>query len=211
MSDIPISAGRLKSFIERVEKLIEERKAIQSDIRDTLSEAKGVGYNVPIMRKVLALRAMDASDRAEQEVLLDAYMHALETVDRVQARVAAGESVRAVGASEGVSRMTAHRLSQKDDKAGNGTAHDPETGEIDQSCGPCPVPPGSVAPTSDGNGLRTKGKAEPLADSPREHSLAGCDGVLAGSVTTPQCEDRASPGPQDDPGPLPAFLRRVPA
>lgn len=65
------------------------------------------------------------------------------------------------------------------------------------SCGPCPVPPGSVAPTSDGNGLRTKGKAEPLADLPREHSSASRDGALAESVTTSQCEDRASPGPQD--------------
>lgn len=135
MTDAPISSQRLKSFIERVEKLVEERKAIQSDIRDVFAEAKGVGYNVPIMRKVLALRALDAADRDEQMTLLDTYMHALETVDRVQARVAAGESVRAVGAAEGVSRMTALRLSQKSDNARNGTPHDPETGEINDTDG----------------------------------------------------------------------------
>lgn len=128
MTDVPISASRLKGFIERIEKLIEERKAIQGDIRDVFSEAKGVGYNVPIMRKVIALRALDAADRAEQETLLDTYMHALEAVDRVQARVAAGESIRAAGAAEGVSRMTAHRLSQKAKNSRNGTGQ-PETTE----------------------------------------------------------------------------------
>jgi len=76
----PISAERLKSFIERVEKLEEERHAIGSDIRDVYSEAKGVGYDVKTMRKVVSLRKMDAADRAEQEALLDTYRHALGMV-----------------------------------------------------------------------------------------------------------------------------------
>jgi uncharacterized protein (UPF0335 family) len=73
----PISADRLKSFIERIEKLEEERKAIGDDVRDVYSEAKGVGYDVKTMRKIVSIRKMDASDRAEQETLLDTYMHAL--------------------------------------------------------------------------------------------------------------------------------------
>ena len=73
----PISADRLKSFIERVEKLEEERKAISDDVRDVYSEAKGVGYDVKTMRKIVSLRKMDAADRAEQDTLLDTYMHAL--------------------------------------------------------------------------------------------------------------------------------------
>jgi uncharacterized protein (UPF0335 family) len=76
----PISAERLKSFVERIEKLEEERHAIGSDIRDVYSEAKGVGYDVKTMRKVVGLRKMDAADRAEQEALLDTYKHALGIV-----------------------------------------------------------------------------------------------------------------------------------
>ena len=73
----PISADRLKSFVERIEKLDEERKAISDDMRDVYSEAKGVGYDVKTMRKVVSLRRMDAADREEQEALLDTYKHAL--------------------------------------------------------------------------------------------------------------------------------------
>jgi uncharacterized protein (UPF0335 family) len=73
----PISADRLKSFVERIEKLDEERKAISDDMRDVYSEAKGVGYDVKTMRKVVSLRKLDAAERSEQETLLDTYKHAL--------------------------------------------------------------------------------------------------------------------------------------
>jgi uncharacterized protein (UPF0335 family) len=76
----PVSADRLKSFVERIEKLEEERHAIGSDIRDVYSEAKGVGYDVKTMRKVVSLRKIDAADRDEQEALLDTYKHALGMV-----------------------------------------------------------------------------------------------------------------------------------
>ena len=74
---LPISADRLKSFVERIEKLEEERHAIGGDIRDVYSEAKGVGYDVKTMRRIVSLRKMDAADRDEQEALLDTYKHAL--------------------------------------------------------------------------------------------------------------------------------------
>src|SRR4051812_1900884 len=73
----PISADRLKSFIERIEKLEEERKAIGGDVRDVYSEAKGVGYDVKTMRKIVQLRKQDAVERDEAEALLDVYMVAL--------------------------------------------------------------------------------------------------------------------------------------
>ena len=73
----PLNADRLKSFIERIEKLEEERKAIGGDIKDVYSEAKGVGYDVATMRKIVAIRAKDSADVAEAETLLDVYKHAL--------------------------------------------------------------------------------------------------------------------------------------
>ena len=110
-----VNSDRLKSFVERVERLEEERKAIGGDIKDVYSEAKGVGYDVGTMRKVVRLRGMDAADRAEQETLLDVYMHALGMVDRIDARLAAGESQRDVEEAEGVSKSTVQRRGPKTD------------------------------------------------------------------------------------------------
>ena len=76
----PISADRLKSFVERIEKLEEERRAIGGDVKDVYSEAKGVGYDVKTIRKIVSMRRMDAADRAEEETLLDVYKHALGMV-----------------------------------------------------------------------------------------------------------------------------------
>lgn len=73
----PIAADRLKSFLERIERLLEERAGIQSDIKDIFSEAKGVGYDVKTMRRLIQIRAQDSAERAEQAALLDTYMHAL--------------------------------------------------------------------------------------------------------------------------------------
>jgi uncharacterized protein (UPF0335 family) len=73
----PVSADRLKSFVERIEKLEEEKKAIGGDIRDVYSEAKGTGYDVKTMRKIISIRKQDAAERDEQEQLLDVYKHAL--------------------------------------------------------------------------------------------------------------------------------------
>lgn len=73
----PISADRLKSFVERIEKLTEEKDAIAGDIKDVYSELKGVGYDAKTVREIVRLRKMDAADRAEQETLLDVYKHAL--------------------------------------------------------------------------------------------------------------------------------------
>ena len=68
---------KLKSFIERIEKLSEEKININFDIKEVFAEAKSSGYDTTIMRKILALRKMDIDERLEQESLLNIYKNAL--------------------------------------------------------------------------------------------------------------------------------------
>ena len=68
---------RLKAFVERVEKLEEEKKAISDDVRDVYAEAKANGYDTKALRTVVKLRKMDINERKEQEAVLETYMHAL--------------------------------------------------------------------------------------------------------------------------------------
>ena len=68
---------QLKAFVERVERLEEEKKAITDDIRDVYAEAKGNGFDVKALRTVVRLRKQDADERREQETILDTYLHAL--------------------------------------------------------------------------------------------------------------------------------------
>jgi uncharacterized protein (UPF0335 family) len=72
-----IAAQRLRSFIERIERLEEEKAALAADIREVYAEAKGDGFDVKTMRQIVRLRKLDSSDRAEQEALLDLYKAAL--------------------------------------------------------------------------------------------------------------------------------------
>ena len=67
----------LKSFIERVERLEEEKAALTADIREVYAEAKGQGFDTKIMRQVVRLRKLENADRQEQEAILDLYMSAL--------------------------------------------------------------------------------------------------------------------------------------
>ena len=69
--------NKLKSFIERLEKLSEEKNNINFDIKEVFSEAKSMGYDPTVMRKILALRKMDVDERLEQETLLNTYKNAL--------------------------------------------------------------------------------------------------------------------------------------
>lgn len=78
MSDVGGVAGdRLKSFIERIERLEEEKAGLTNDIREVYSEAKAAGFDTKIMRQVVRLRKMDQSDREEQETILEVYKQAL--------------------------------------------------------------------------------------------------------------------------------------
>ena len=75
-SDV-VAADRLRLFIERVERLEEDKKAIMEDIKEVYAEAKGEGYDTKIMRQVIRLRKMENHDRQEMEALLDLYLTAL--------------------------------------------------------------------------------------------------------------------------------------
>jgi uncharacterized protein (UPF0335 family) len=72
-----IAADRLRSFVERIERLEEEKAAISRDVREIFAEAKAVGFDTKIMRQVIKLRKMEHADRREQEELLDLYLQAL--------------------------------------------------------------------------------------------------------------------------------------
>ncbi|MDE2577538.1 MAG: DUF2312 domain-containing protein [Hyphomicrobiales bacterium] len=72
-----IDAGHLKAFIERIERLEEEKRALAEDIKEVYAEAKGTGYDVKIMRKIVSLRRQDRHKRKEEEEILDIYLSAL--------------------------------------------------------------------------------------------------------------------------------------
>ena len=73
-----VSLNRLKSYIERIERLNEEKSSIQEDTKEVYGEAKAEGYDPKIMRKVISLRKLSKVEREETEELLDTYMTALE-------------------------------------------------------------------------------------------------------------------------------------
>jgi uncharacterized protein (UPF0335 family) len=78
MADVGgIAADRLRSLIERIERLEEEKAALAGDIREVYAEAKGSGFDTKIMRQIVRLRKMDKADLQEQETLLDLYKRAL--------------------------------------------------------------------------------------------------------------------------------------
>lgn len=72
-----VSADQLKSIIERIERLEQEKAAITEDIKEVYAEARGNGYDAKILRTVVKLRKMDTDDRQEQEEMLDLYLNAL--------------------------------------------------------------------------------------------------------------------------------------
>jgi uncharacterized protein (UPF0335 family) len=76
-----VTAQQLKSIIERVERLEEERKGLGADIREVYAEAKGNGFDPKILRMIIRLRRMNEADRREQDDLLDTYKSALGMAD----------------------------------------------------------------------------------------------------------------------------------
>jgi len=72
-----VAADQLKSIINRVERLEEEKAGIAADIRDVFAEAKGNGFDVKALRQIIKIRKLDAQEREEQETILDVYMNAL--------------------------------------------------------------------------------------------------------------------------------------
>ena len=72
-----VAAAELRQFIERIERLEEEKQTIQDDIKDVFGEAKGRGYDTKAMKTIIRLRKKDANERLEEESILQTYMAAL--------------------------------------------------------------------------------------------------------------------------------------
>jgi len=72
-----INSGHLRAFIERIERLNEDKKALSEDIREVYAEAKGNGFDPKIIRKIVSIRGQDPDKRVEEETLVDLYMAAL--------------------------------------------------------------------------------------------------------------------------------------
>jgi uncharacterized protein (UPF0335 family) len=92
MADVAGVAGeRLKSFIERIERLEEEKRALAADIKEVYAEAKGTGFDTKIMRQLVKIRKMDKDDLDEQETLLDVYKRAIGMLPSFEADSKAAE------------------------------------------------------------------------------------------------------------------------
>jgi uncharacterized protein (UPF0335 family) len=87
--------GQLRSLIERIERLEEEKKAIAADIKEVYAEAKSNGFDVKVIRKVVSLRKKDQAERAEEEAMLDLYLAALGMI------VSEGSLAEARGGADG--------------------------------------------------------------------------------------------------------------
>jgi len=77
IADTGVAAEELKQFVERIERLEEEKKAIADDVRDVYAEAKGRGFDVKAIREIVRLRAKEPHEREEQEAILELYKSAL--------------------------------------------------------------------------------------------------------------------------------------
>ncbi|MGH6761291.1 MAG: DUF2312 domain-containing protein [Phyllobacterium sp.] len=75
-----VAAGQLRAFIERIERLEEEKQTIADDIKDVYAEAKGNGYDTKAIRTLVRLRKKDQAEREEEETILELYMNALGMV-----------------------------------------------------------------------------------------------------------------------------------
>ena len=77
MSTNAIEAGHLTAFIERIERLEEDKKTVADEIKDVYTEAKGNGYDIKVIRKIVSIRKQDKDKRREEEEILELYLQAL--------------------------------------------------------------------------------------------------------------------------------------
>ncbi|MEH6474161.1 MAG: DUF2312 domain-containing protein [Sneathiella sp.] len=89
-----VAGDHLRSYIERIERLEEEKKALADDVKEIFAEAKGTGFDVKAMRAILKFRKMDKAEYQEQEYMVDLYKHALGMLDEMpsETELEAGET-----------------------------------------------------------------------------------------------------------------------
>ncbi|WDR01199.1 DUF2312 domain-containing protein [Devosia algicola] len=80
MAEESVAQDQLRAFIERIERMEEEKAAISADIKEIYAEAKGNGFDTKVIRQIVRIRKQDANERMEQEALLELYMSALGMV-----------------------------------------------------------------------------------------------------------------------------------
>lgn len=78
IGDNSVNGGQLRAFVERAEKLNEEKKAVGEDLKELFAEARGVGFDAKILRRLVSIRAQDADKRVEEDAILDLYLTALK-------------------------------------------------------------------------------------------------------------------------------------
>jgi len=83
-----VAGDRLRSFVERIERIDEDLKAMNDEKKDVFAEAKGEGFDVKILKEVIRLRKQDQNERDERDSLLDLYLHAIETAPPLKAQAA---------------------------------------------------------------------------------------------------------------------------
>ena len=127
-----MSDNRLKSLIERIERLITERQGIAGDIRDIFTEAKSAGYVPKAMRKVIARRAMNASDLAEEDALIEAYEAAAGSAGVAAKMMANGATIDEASAATGVKRSTAGFLKAPRKIQESQKLDEPKTADVQQ-------------------------------------------------------------------------------
>lgn len=114
-----VAVTNLASYIERIERLDEERRALGADRAAVFAEAKGSGFDPKAMRKIIQERRMDSAARAEQEAILDTYRHSL---GMAASAVSNGDmSLRAAAKVYGVSKSAVHRAVPAEEKPASGT------------------------------------------------------------------------------------------
>ena len=100
MATESVAQDQLRAFVERIERMEEEKAAIAADIKEIYAEAKGNGFDTKALRKIVSLRKKSQTDRQEEEAILAVYMHALGMLDEAPAPVANGRDGDAMDAAE---------------------------------------------------------------------------------------------------------------
>jgi uncharacterized protein (UPF0335 family) len=147
--------AKLKSLVERIERLMDERDGIASDIRDIYSEAKGVGYIPKALRKVVARMRADEAALAEEETLIELYEAALGRVGKAMAAVRAGATLDDAAEANGIDRATLARARAVAKQSENATVAKP-TEIATPADFPFEITGGSMEPLTDEDKRRLK-------------------------------------------------------
>jgi uncharacterized protein (UPF0335 family) len=191
-----VARDQLRAFIERIERLEEEKKSIADDIKDVYGEAKGTGFDTKILREVIKIRKQDRDERAEREAVLDSYLAALGMIEQpgffdgepVQAVPAARQPAMPLRSDGGLSILTKHEdittapETAEETSVGTATAgphslaahepeesavsHSPATATMSLANGPCDAGSERTAEEAAGNASVSSTNTELLGGFP---------------------------------------------